>query len=123
MGQTRRNEFTRAQDIDTVTIATGQSLSAQVDCGGLSLCGIVTPAAITGIVMTFQTSFDGGATWKNIYDAAGNEYQVVVAADRFIPLDPAAFMNNALLKFRMGTAAAPSVQAQDSTFQPSFRGV
>lgn len=118
-----RSTFVRAQDLDTLTIANGQSLSAPIDCGGLTLCGIATPAALTGNIMTFQASLDAGATWKDIYDAAGNEYQVVVGTNRFIPLDPAAFMNNAQIKLRMGAASAPIAQAQDSIFQLSYCGV
>ncbi|NTU77322.1 MAG: hypothetical protein HGA90_05865, partial [Alphaproteobacteria bacterium] len=47
----------------TATIASGTSLSDAQNLGGLRLFGLVMPAAWTTANLTFQASFDGGATW------------------------------------------------------------
>ena len=122
MSSVERNQYVRAHDTESVTIANGQSLSAAINCIGLRLCALMMPTTISGTLVTFQASLDG-VTYRDVYDAAGNEYQLVVAAARYIPLDPLALMDAKFIKIRMGTSATPSVQAQDSALQLSFSKV
>ena len=106
-----------------VTIASGTSLSAAVNCGGLRLFGLVMPAAWTTANLTFQMSHDGGATWVNMYDASGTELTTPAAASRFIAVDPAQFAAVTLIKVRSGSAATAVNQAQDAVVSLILRSV
>lgn len=109
-----RNTVASILDSAVATISSGQSLSSSVDLGGTRLFGIKMPAAWTAANITFQASFDGGATWVNMYDTYGNELTVTPAANRFITIDPVNFAAVQLLRIRSGTAATPVNQAQNS---------
>lgn len=72
------------------TIANGQTKSAAVALIGVSILGIVTPAAIDGTVLTFEVSADG-TTYVPLYDATNVQVSVTIAASRGYYLDPAIF--------------------------------
>jgi hypothetical protein len=68
------------------------------------------PAVWTAAVLTFQVSPDGGTTWQELYDGAGNEVTVTVAAGQFIiPLaDPSySWRGINMIQVRSGTSSAP----------------
>ena len=113
------------------TIAAGQSLSSgytYASTGGVSntiatggvamgadtLAAIQMPAVWTAAGITFQVSPDGGTTWCELYDDAGNEVTITSpAAGSFILLNahPSYEWRGVnLLKVRSGTAAAPVPQ-------------
>lgn len=92
------------------TILNGQAMSSPVDFGSKVLCAIVIPAAWTAAALTFQASDDGGATWWNIHDSAGNEVTVPSAAavaGRRVSVDPSLFAGVDFIQVRSGTSAAP----------------
>ena len=96
--------------LNPVAIAAGQSLSAACPLGALTLVGISMPAAWTAAALTFQVSPDGGTTWQELYDGAGNAITITAAAGQFvIPLaDPSYFWRGInMIKVRSGTAAVP----------------
>lgn len=94
-----------------VTIANGQSLSAQVGIGiGSAVVGLIMPAAWTAANLTFQASGDA-SVFNNVYDAAGTEFTVTVAVSRYIQMDPSKTDSIAQLKIRSGTAGAPVAQS------------
>jgi hypothetical protein len=101
-------------DIQTATIATGQSLSTQVNIGNKSLVGLAIPsgwvAAAGGI--TFQMSPDGGATWYEVSTAAGLAYTIAYTAGgaAIIAIDPTILRGISSCKIRSGTVGAPVVQ-------------
>ena len=76
--------------LNPATIAAGAALSGPCALGALTLVGISMPAVWTAAPLTFQVSPDGGTTWQELYDGAGNEITVTAAAGQFvIPLaDP-----------------------------------
>lgn len=93
-----------------VTIAAGASLSSAANLGDKILCAILIPAAWTAAAITFQVSDDGGLTWFELYDAAGNEETVLAAnvpAGGRIYLDSSDFGSVDFVKIRSGTLAAP----------------
>jgi hypothetical protein len=95
------------------TIAAGASLSDAVSLGALTLVGISMPAVWTAADLTFQVSPDGGTTWQELYDGAGNALTVKTGAGQFvIPLaDPSYVWRGInMVKVRSGTAGAPVVQ-------------
>ena len=108
---------------ETATISTGTSLSPAVNLGGLRVFGLSMPAAWTTASMTFQTSYDNGVSWQNMYDVNGNEVSVTVAASRNIAIDPVLFSAVPMIKLRSGTAASPVNQAQDSLVTLILRSV
>lgn len=96
----------------TATILDTASLSDGVNIGGVEPVNIQVPATIDGSQFTFQVSNDD-STYVNLYDEAGNEIAVQFGASRGVRLDPNDFRGWTYMKVRTGTAASPSVQAQD----------
>lgn len=99
--------------VDTLTaaIASGGSLSAEVDLTGWSLVGIVMPAAWDAAALTFQAAPRAGGTPANLYDATGDEKEVAAAASRFVALDPAEWIGVGAVRVRSGTSGTPVNQS------------
>ena len=68
-----------------ITITDSTTVSAAVDILGLRLVGIALPAALTGVTLTFQVD-PGDGVFRDVYDANGVKYSVVVAASRYVLL-------------------------------------
>jgi hypothetical protein len=99
-------------------IAAGQSLSGPVLMGADTLVAISMPSSWVNASLTFQASPDGGTTWQELYDGAGNEITVVAAANQFIALSglPSYVWRGInALQVRSGTLAAPVVQTAGAT--------
>ena len=96
----------------TATIASGASLSGNIDLGTARLGRIVMPAAWTTADITLQTSFDG-VTWSvdSLYDKDGAEYTIKAAAARSVLIPLADMLSVRYLRVRSGTLALPVVQA------------
>lgn len=73
-----------------VTIANGQTKSAAIALAGVSILGIVTPAAIDGTTLTFEVSADG-TTYVPLYDSTNALVSLTIAASRGYYLAPAIF--------------------------------
>lgn len=99
-----------------VTIANGASVSAFVDLEAQTLVGIHMPAAWTAAGLTFQVSEDG-VTYDDLYDAAGSEKTVSVAASRYIYTIPSDWVGIRFIKVRSGTAGTPVNQGAARTIQ------
>jgi hypothetical protein len=96
--------------LNPATIETGQALSGPTPLGALTLVGISMPAVWTPAVLTFQVSPDGGTTWQELYDGAGNEVTFMTGGGQLlIPLvDPSsAWRGINMVQVRSGTAGAP----------------
>ncbi|MBI1274201.1 MAG: hypothetical protein GC131_09000 [Alphaproteobacteria bacterium] len=106
-----------------VTIASGQSITSDLNLGGLRLFGIVMPASWTAANLTFQSSHDYGITWNNVYDKQGTEYNITAAAARFILIDPVDFASLQYLRLRSGTSGTPVNQAADRTVNFVLRSI
>lgn len=104
-----------AKVAQAATIANGASLSDAVDITAGLLIAIQMPAAWTAAVLTFQASHDG-VTFADVYDSAGAERSVTVAAGRHVTLDTANF-GMRFVKVRSGTAAAPVNQGAQRVLQ------
>lgn len=94
----------------TATIASGASISNDLDLGLMRLGRIAMPADWTAANITLQVSHNGSA-WNNLFDQAGSEYSIVAAAGRsnLIPLSD--MLSVRYLRLRSGTSAAPVNQA------------
>ncbi|UVC14715.1 hypothetical protein [Mesorhizobium onobrychidis] len=98
----------------SAVIASGGSLSAAVDLGGLHAIGIIMPAAWTAAGLTFSVSVDG-ENFADLYAPDGTEYALVVVAAHHVYLDLGIFAGFNSIKFRSGTGSVPVNQAAERT--------
>jgi len=102
--------YDRGVRLVNVTIAASGSLS---DIGllgpGVTVVGIVMPAAWTAAPVTFQGSTNG-TTFQDLYDL-GTELSVPVDASRYVQVDGNKFDSLRAIRVRSGPSAAPVVQA------------
>lgn len=106
------------------TVTNGTSLSGGISLGALTLVGISMPAAWTAAALTFQASPDGGTTWQELFDDAGNAISISAAAGQFImPLGKPSYNWRGInmLKVRSGTVAVPVNQAADRVINIATR--
>ena len=87
----------------SVSIANGQQESAEIVTNGMSLCGILTPAALTGTALTFEASDVAGGTYLPVYNSSG-QVSYTVAANRYVAIDPKDFQGIQFLKIKSGSA-------------------
>lgn len=105
-----KDSFMSAWEALSVSIENGASMTDGINLGGLRLFGLVIPDEWTAANLTFQASFDAGATWVNILNKAGNENIVTVSVGGYLIIDSTDFAALQYLKIRSGTAAAPVAQ-------------
>lgn len=104
---------TRIDYTASVTIPSGQSLSAAIDLAGHILSRIEFPGAWTAAALTFQVSSDG-VTWRDLYDEAGEVSFSSAGANHAIQLGGSyGWWTIRYLKIRSGTSAVPVAQAAD----------
>ena len=105
----------------SATIANGASLSEEIDLGGYGLAAIEMPAAWTAANLTFQAASASAGTFKNVYDAAGNQLTVTADASRVLTdipeLAPLRF-----IKIRSGTSGTPVNQGAERTITLILKG-
>lgn len=73
--------------------------------------------------LTFQISPDGGNTWIELYDNAGDEVVVDAAANIFIQIDPTQFRGLYTLIVRSGTVDTPVDQSAQAIGSLLARGI
>jgi hypothetical protein len=86
--------------------ATGLSAAVKVD-DRQSIVGFVMPASWVAAGLTFQTSVDGGVTWKEVTKSDGTALAYTVAADKYIVAAPGDWLGVRWLKVRSGTSGTP----------------
>lgn len=105
------------------TIDNNGYFSGMIDLADSTLVAIEMPATWTGTQITFQAKTSRGAgndiedieTWKDVYNDAGTEVTITVAANRIVGI-ATAVLKDALgplryIRLRAGTAAAPQGQS------------
>ena len=113
----------RAEYQRVVKIASGQSLSAEINVAGLQLTAIQMPATWTTANLTFQGALDGaegangassGATFQDLYDGAGGELTITTGqAHTIVKIASNDIDGLRWLKVRSGTGAAAVNQTAD----------
>lgn len=96
-------------DVVPVTIANGAALSDAADVSAGEIVGIEIPA-FTNAALSFQVSVDGGATFRDLYNADGTtETSSGASTGARIIAAPAALKETgaALVKVRSGLTGAP----------------
>lgn len=108
-------------DAVAVQIASGTSLSAEVDIGAKSLVGILVPSNWTTAGISLQVSPDGGTTWGELTTVAGTPYAIGSvtggAPAHTVAIDPTTLVGVQAIKVRSGTQASPVVQANTVALQ------
>jgi hypothetical protein len=97
-----------------VTIANGQTESAEVDLAGRVPVGLFVDGTLTGTTVTFLAARVTAGDFLPVQDGEGAAYSVTVASDQYIPLDPSKFWGVRFLKVKSGSAegAARTVYLQ-----------
>lgn len=103
--------------VESVVIALSASLSGVVGVINKQVKAVVLPASWTTADLTLSVSVDGGTTYADLYDSAGNEVVLPAAASRHIDLTGISLVGVTNLKFRSGTAGTPVTQAAARTLQ------
>lgn len=88
---------------NSVTITSGQTVSAAIDLLGQVLCQIQIPAAFTGTTLTFQSSHDD-STYQALYNSGNIALSITVAAGRNYNIAPPDFAGCRFLKLVSGSA-------------------
>lgn len=70
----------------TVTIASGQTTSAEVDLGRYTLVGIQFPSTFDGTTLTLQMAPSSGGTFTTV-QTAGSDYTITSAASKYHSID------------------------------------
>lgn len=95
----------------TAAIASGASISGDIDLGTARLGRIAMPAAWTAADLTLQTSHDGTAgSWNPLYDKDGAEYTIKAAQARSMLIPLSDMLSVRYLRIRSGTSATPVAQ-------------
>ena len=114
------NEFSYL-DKQTITIASGTSLSGASALSRYGVARIYVPSGWTAANLTFQVSEDN-VSYANLFDSAGNEVTVTAAASQAITLDPTIFgLGFQYLKIRSGTSASTVSQGGDRVLTLAVR--
>jgi hypothetical protein len=88
-----------------VTIANGATVSSLVSLKGFALVGIQTPAALTGVAITFQSCDSTGVTCVPVkVTTSGTALSQTVTTSSYYAIDPVAFYGVAYLKLVSGSA-------------------
>jgi hypothetical protein len=81
------------------------------------MAGIEMPAAWTAAALTFKAS-DDGVDFYDVYDDAGTELSVTVAASRFVLFtSPVKLLAARYLQVRSGTTGTPVNQGAERTIK------
>lgn len=106
-------------NIITLTIANGDSVSDVADIGSRKVVGLITPAAWTAAVLTFDAN-PSGANFRNVYDD-GTERSIANAtmqnASVYLSLDARDWESMGLIRVKSGTQASAVVQGADRTIK------
>lgn len=103
-----------APRMETVQIASGQSLSAEIVLKG-TLVAIQMPAAWDAADISFMASLDDGATYGNLRDQFGVELIIPTAVSRVIYLDASTWLGVRRIKVRSGSSTTPVAQTAART--------
>jgi len=106
--------------IKDVTIANGAAVSDVIKAGGAMFVGIQMPADWTAANLTILGSAEGD-TYYDVYIAAGTEYVITAAEDRYIILDPALLAGLRFFKIRSGVTATPVNQGAERVLKIVMR--
>lgn len=94
------------QSAVNAVIANGQQVSSAIECQGLTLCGVIVPAAFTGTALTFEASVDGTNYFPVYNTTSGTALSYTVAQGHYCAIDPKDFYGINFLIIKSGSAEA-----------------
>jgi hypothetical protein len=97
------HDFVNRKCQTSVTIASGQTTSPEIDLAGTTLVGILFPT-ITSTTVKFQAASVSGGTYATLVDGAGNDISKTIASGKYLPLDPVNFRGVQFLKLIFGSS-------------------
>lgn len=102
----------------TVTVASGNTTSDNVNLNGFGMVGLILPAALTSTAMTFTGSQDG-TNFTALYNTAGTQLAITIAASRLVLFSPGDFVGINFVQLITGTAegADRSIKVISRSFQ------
>lgn len=85
-----------------------------------TVVGVVMPAAWTAASITLLTvppltANPPTATWVNVYERDGTEYEITVGVNQYVIIPPGDLAGIRYLKLRSGTSGTPVAQAAKRT--------
>jgi hypothetical protein len=92
--------------VDVVVAAAGTT-SESIGLSGWSLVGIITPAAMDSVAISFTAA--QSSTFVPVYSDTGSAYSVTCAASRYIIVDPTKLLGVNLLKLVMGSTETNAI--------------
>jgi hypothetical protein len=98
--------------VDGPTILAGETLSDAANCSAGKMIRITVPHEFSGDHLTFQVSTDG-KMFNDLYDAQGNEIEIVAHPDTGIVLQDNWVKSIPYIKFRSGKRSAATKQTPD----------
>jgi|GEM_PF-1885983 len=91
-------------DFEVCSVLSGQTTSTSIDLRGTTLCGLHLPSALTSTTVEFSSSGNGGDTFIKMADGSGSDVSKTIAANKYIPLNPADFAGIQFLRLVFGSA-------------------
>ncbi len=89
----------------SVVIANTAQESEAINCGGMTLVGIMLPAAFTGTALTFEVSSTLAGTYVALKSTtSGTALSYTVAQGTYCAIDPKDFHGVQFLKIKSGSA-------------------
>jgi hypothetical protein len=108
----------------TATIASGASISGEIDLGDKVFAGLIMPAVWTAASMTFLVAKESSGTFYSLYDDSGLEVTLSVAAGIAIGVSnfAVALAPWRYIKLRSGIASAAVAQDAERTITIVLKG-
>lgn len=99
-------EFVRQVDPTEyeLAVADGATTTAALDLGGRVLCGAFLPASFEGTTLQFTAAPTPAGTYVPVTNEDGTNYEVTIAASKYVMLDPRVLAGLRFVKPVVGTA-------------------
>ena len=103
---------------ETVTIASSETDSTAIDCGGMVFTGFILPATFTGTAVTFKVS-DDNSTFYALKGSDGNDISYTVAQGNAYAVENAVLFAG----WRWIKIISGSSEGAERTIKVSLRGM
>lgn len=116
----RERNFRRQINVTILNGQSGQQGYVDLHRSCETVVGVVMPAAWTAASITLMTvppltADPSAATWSDVYERDGTEYEITCDAGQHIILPPSELAGIRYLKLRSGTSGTPVAQGATRT--------
>lgn len=74
------------------TIASGQTVSGEIDLHGTTICGLHMPASFTGTKIKISAAAESDSTFRTVM-SEGVDFEITVAAGKYCPIENLAIVS------------------------------